>query len=948
MSNENLQTRSDEKQKGLRLREFEWYEVETKIRQFVFELIDPNINKLMKDRQKVDGFEDLLNQIQEKIQQFDETLIQNERRMKIFDEATKRFNNLHQELGKIKIDIKEKGDSMVKTNQNNEILFTQIQGQIKQQSLQIDSSNMNMEQSVKQMDKFKQEISYLIDNQSSKQTKLKEEIKAYMTEQSEIQQEMNNSINTLQSSLGQKGIHIKQNTEIINQLQKRMLQNENDIFNINKKLEDIPILQQKVQLIQQCIDKQQKDLSMLCSFIDLHIPLNTYTQITECLYACISNEAQKKLVDFDEKQFKILNNRLQQQETQQLNQSNELNYEKQNVPISIDFSEINKLFQDKISNIVKRNAKFKKISLNRQKLLKNQNKEERLSSQQKEQNQNDVNLNNFYEQNTEEKYSIPAVQQTQQENTNNSQEFNEVFPKQLAQSNSNIQQNQLKSSNQASTQNSRKDQRYFDQSSKTNRAYSPDGNEEEILSVEEIIAKELSSPKFYQKVEDQFKQYTHKFENQQQEFQLKINKQLEEREEYNQIQYNRCYEMIEQEQNKTNSMRLGLSNTVDAQNDSLNTIQQCLQLIQQANHIFESNVFHLNQFCTIITHLFLQDEKDKNSIGLYGFRESPIDQNTGFQQNFCQQDNQRINQNSQRGFISNIHFDDKCLSCSGQQIQINQLFKLACLAYKPQPVYLDGKNYTRIDLLQFCQKILSSISLDPSHNKAQPQKIYKKVLRQSIRLDDQKDQTKQQTNNEAFLQETCRSLNEPSTHHVGTSNTLSQTIDQGCSTYRPSLLNQSNNNLENEINLLNNSLTSREQKEGNYYEIQESNPRAQLRSREQNFFQQEQSYCQEDKLKRFSSLDSKQIQVNDFNFNQLTCSQIKITTQHKVRKLIQSKPNQKSQTQQNNEQFQLNRTSINFSKNPQNNKEKVSSYEKRRQFIMKQSIVSLNNSSINH
>ncbi|KAL4453139.1 hypothetical protein ABPG74_015370 [Tetrahymena malaccensis] len=947
MSNENLQTRSDEKQKSLRLREFEWYEVETKIRQFVFELIDPNISKLMKDRQKVDGFEDLLNQIQEKIKQFDETLIQNERRMKVFDEATKRFNNLHQELGKIKIDIKEKGDSMVKTNQHNEIVFSQIQGQINQQTLQIESSNMNMEQSVQQINKFKQEVSYLIDNQANKQTKLKEELKAYMTEQSEIQKQMKDNINTLQSSLGQKEIHIKQNTEIINQLQKRMLQSENDIFNINKQLEDIPILQQKVQAIQLCNDKQQKDISMLCQFVDLHIPLNTYTQITECLYSCISNEAQKKLVDFDEKQFKILNNRLQQQEVQQLNECNEQNYEKQNVPIPVDFSQINKIFQDKISTIVKRNAKFKKISSNRQKLMKNQNKEERLSSQMKEQNQNEVNLNNFYEQSIEDKYTAPAVQQTEQENNSNSLQIKEVFPKQLAQTNIVIQHNQPKSSNQTSGQNSRKDQRYLDQSSKAERVYSPDGNEEEILSVEEIIAKELSSPQFYQKLEDQFKQYSQKFESQQQEFMLKINKQLEEREEYDQIQYNRCYEMIEQEQNKINNMKLGLSHTVDAQNDSLDTIQQCLQLIQQANHIFESNVFHINQFCTIITHLFLQDEKDKNSIGLYGYRESPIDQNTGFQQQANQHDNLKLNQSGQRGVISNIHFDEKCLSCSGQQIQINQLFKLACLAYKPQPVQLDGKHYTRIDLLQLCQKILSSISLDPSNNKALPQKIYKRVLRQSIKLDDEKDLSKQQTINEAYLQETCRSLNEPSTHRVGTTNTLSQTIDQGCSTYRPSLLNQSNNNLENEINILNNSLTSREQKEANYYEIQEQNPRAQLRSREQNNSQLEQSYCLEDKLKRFSSLDSKQIQVNDFNFSQLSCSQIKITTQHKVRKLIQSKPNQKSLTQQNNEKLQLNRTSINFTKNPQNNKEKVSSFEKRRQFIMKQSIVSLNNSTLN-
>lgn len=38
------------------MRELEWFEVETKIRQFVFDLIEPKVEKLMHDRQRIDSF----------------------------------------------------------------------------------------------------------------------------------------------------------------------------------------------------------------------------------------------------------------------------------------------------------------------------------------------------------------------------------------------------------------------------------------------------------------------------------------------------------------------------------------------------------------------------------------------------------------------------------------------------------------------------------------------------------------------------------------------------------------------------------------------------------------------------------------------------------------------------------------------------------------------------
>lgn len=53
--------------------------------------------------------------------------------------------------------------------------------------------------------------------------------------------------------------------------------------------------------------------------------------------------------------------------------------------------------------------------------------------------------------------------------------------------------------------------------------------------------------------------------------------------------------------------------------------------------------------------------------------------------------------NQQRSSI--IELDDKCFSCCGYPVSVLSSFKMACLAYHPSGIVIDGKEYRREDVL---------------------------------------------------------------------------------------------------------------------------------------------------------------------------------------------------------------------------------------------------------
>jgi hypothetical protein len=77
-------------------------------------------------------------------------------------------------------------------------------------------------------------------------------------------------------------------------------------------------------------------------------------------------------------------------------------------------------------------------------------------------------------------------------------------------------------------------------------------------------------------------------------------------------------------------------------------------------------------FSTVINHVIIQDEIDRQAISLYGLKESngPV-------------------------LSRAVDLEEKCLSCSGYPASVIAAFKMACLSYKPSPVRIEATEYSR-------------------------------------------------------------------------------------------------------------------------------------------------------------------------------------------------------------------------------------------------------------
>ena len=64
---------------------------------------------------------------------------------------------------------------------------------------------------------------------------------------------------------------------------------------------------------------------------------------------------------------------------------------------------------------------------------------------------------------------------------------------------------------------------------------------------------------------------------------------------------------------------------------------------------------------------------------------------------------------SQQQKNSIIELNDKCFSCCGYPASVLSSFKMACLAYHPSGIVIDGKEYKREDVLEFTTNLLQTI-----------------------------------------------------------------------------------------------------------------------------------------------------------------------------------------------------------------------------------------------
>lgn len=131
-------------------------------------------------------------------------------------------------------------------------------------------------------------------------------------------------------------------------------------------------------------------------------------------------------------------------------------------------------------------------------------------------------------------------------------------------------------------------------------------------------------------------------------------------------------------------------------------IHGVFEILNKRNDQISKNIDSVNkslqlliEFSRITNALLLQDEIDRETIALFGVKESKHNSNKS------------VNVSK-----PSVIIDTKCLSCSGQPNFITNAFKLACLAYAPTSVVFKDIIYERSELIDIQKRIVDGISDD--------------------------------------------------------------------------------------------------------------------------------------------------------------------------------------------------------------------------------------------
>lgn len=103
---------------------------------------------------------------------------------------------------------------------------------------------------------------------------------------------------------------------------------------------------------------------------------------------------------------------------------------------------------------------------------------------------------------------------------------------------------------------------------------------------------------------------------------------------------------------------------------------------------FSKTVTLLIEFSKIVHALMQQDEVDRESIALFGVKDSKL---------------------SLKGKTP-VMIDKQCITCSGQPNFITNAFKLACLAYSPTSILFKDTVYERVEMIEILKRIVDGIS----------------------------------------------------------------------------------------------------------------------------------------------------------------------------------------------------------------------------------------------
>lgn len=137
-------------------------------------------------------------------------------------------------------------------------------------------------------------------------------------------------------------------------------------------------------------------------------------------------------------------------------------------------------------------------------------------------------------------------------------------------------------------------------------------------------------------------------------------------------------------------------------NQKAEGVEEQYGAINERMDSINKNMDFLTESIRIMNALSKQDEVDRESIALMGYKDAKTTKNS-------------------KPVVS---IEKQCLSCTGQSSVVLAAFKIACLAYSPSSVSYRDSTFTRKDLIDIQHKILSNLK---SNSSLQPSSILEEL-----------------------------------------------------------------------------------------------------------------------------------------------------------------------------------------------------------------------------
>ncbi|CDW91729.1 UNKNOWN [Stylonychia lemnae] len=145
--------------------------------------------------------------------------------------------------------------------------------------------------------------------------------------------------------------------------------------------------------------------------------------------------------------------------------------------------------------------------------------------------------------------------------------------------------------------------------------------------------------------------------------------------------------------------------------DQLDKAKQSFKLIKNFTESIAQLTQNLAESIKIILKLGEQDEEDRKSISLIGYKsQSDQEKHAHNQQQQTTQAQLSPNQHLNHQDKVAVTLDKQCLSCSGQASIVINAFKMACLSYSPQPVTYNSITCSRESLYRNTLQLVNDAS----------------------------------------------------------------------------------------------------------------------------------------------------------------------------------------------------------------------------------------------